>query len=112
MLGNGLTCPKFTHEDFNRDQNVLKRDSKYKALLQKFKMPIDQLEDPFKLKTLWLCIKPRQDILLSFLRNCPQLENIRIDGCFDRDTRAQIPQLLAHRCPLLRGVDLRNVLEA
>ncbi|KAF9376351.1 hypothetical protein CPB97_010871, partial [Podila verticillata] len=110
--GNGPTCPEFTHEDFNRDQNVLKRGSKYKALLQKLKMPIDQLKKPFKLKTLWLCIKPHQDILLPLLRNCPQLENIKIDGCFDRETRVQMPQLLAHSCPLLRGVDLRNAWEA
>ncbi|KAF9212351.1 hypothetical protein BGZ59_006883 [Podila verticillata] len=112
IYGNVLTRQAFTHEDFSLDQNVIKRGSKDKALLQKLKMPIDQVEDPFKLKTLWLCIKPRQDILLPFLRNCPQLESIKIDDLFDRETHAQMPQLLAHSCPLLRGLDLRNAWEA
>ncbi|KAI9236975.1 MAG: hypothetical protein BYD32DRAFT_452069 [Podila humilis] len=112
IYGNVLTRQAFTHEDFSLDQNVIKRGSKDKALLQKLKMPIDQVEDPFKLKTLWLCIKPRQDILHPFLRNCPQLESIKIDDLFDRETHAQMPQLLAHSCPLLRGLDLRNAWEA
>ncbi|KAF9379126.1 hypothetical protein CPC16_010919, partial [Podila verticillata] len=112
IYGNVLTRQAFTHEDFSLDQNVIKRGSKDKALLQKLKMPIDQVEDPFKLKTLWLCIKPRQDILLPFLRNCPQLESIKIDDLFDRETHAQMPQIIAHSCPLLRGLDLRNAWEA
>ncbi|KAF8951573.1 hypothetical protein BGZ52_010908, partial [Haplosporangium bisporale] len=112
IYGNVLTRQAFTHEDFSLDQNVIKRGSKDKALLQKLKMPIDQVEDPFKLKTLWLCIKPRQDILHPFLRNCPQLESIKIDDLFDRETHAQMPQIIAHSCPLLRGLDLRNAWEA
>jgi len=104
---NGVACQPFTHEDFYRDQNVIKRSSKDRVLLQKLKAPIDLLEEPFKFKTLWLRIKPRQDILL-FLRNCPQLENIRIEDILNRETCANMPQFLADHCTLLRRVDLRN----
>ncbi|KAF9368451.1 hypothetical protein CPB97_004587 [Podila verticillata] len=104
------TCPAFTHEDFNNEQNVMKRGPEYETLLQRLELPIDQLEMPFKFKTLWLGIKPGDDIL-PLLRNCPQIEDVRID-LSDMVIGGQIPQVLASHCPLLRGVDLRTTWRA
>ncbi|KAG0348433.1 hypothetical protein BG005_011533 [Podila minutissima] len=104
-------CPYFTHQDFYNQGYG--RSAEDKALLQKLEGPLEQLEGrrPFKFTTLSLAVtKAGADILL-LLRNCPRLQNIRIDLA-DTAISAQIPGVVAEHCPRVRGLDLRIAWEA
>ncbi|KAG0083495.1 hypothetical protein BGZ93_001777 [Podila epicladia] len=102
-------CPYFTHQDFYKQG--YDRSTEDKALLQKLEGNLEQLEGPFKFTTLSLGImKAGADILL-LLRNCPRLQNVRID-LGDAAISVQIPKIVAEHCPRIQELDLRIAWES
>ncbi|KAF9333619.1 hypothetical protein BG006_003391 [Podila minutissima] len=104
-------CPYYTHQDFYNQGYG--RSAEDKALLQKLEGPLEQLEGrrPFKFTTLSLAVTRASADILLLLRNCPWLQNVRIDLA-DTAISVQIPGVIAEHCPRVRGLDLRIACEA
>ncbi|KAF8977637.1 hypothetical protein BGZ52_006859, partial [Haplosporangium bisporale] len=94
--------PGFSYDDFVDQGN---NSDEHLTLKARLEVPMDQWE-PFAIQKLRM-LNEFDDDYLSFLHNCPKLEDTSIN--IVEGSESEAPKVLAACCPMLRRLNLATV---